>query len=77
MIQVNTHFSPPADLRRALVRQLKSYTRQATPTGTVLGNGTYGSVIELTSAGETVAGKIFKMSSTVRLQAIANRGTWR
>ena len=55
------------------MRQLKSYTRMATPTGTVLGSGTYGSVIELTSAGETVAGKIFKMSSTVRLQAIANR----
>ena len=64
---------PPADLRRALVRQLKPYTRKATPTGAVLGSGTYGSVIELTSAGETVAGKVFRMSSTVRLQAIANR----
>ena len=66
-------FPPPADLRRTLMRQLKPYTRKATPTGKVLGSGTYGSVIELTSAGETVAGKIFKMSSTVRLQAIANR----
>jgi ankyrin repeat protein len=28
------------DLRRALVRQLKRYTRKATPTGAVLGNGT-------------------------------------
>ena len=55
------------------MRQLKPYTRQATPTGTVLGSGTYGSVIELISAGETVAGKVFRMSSTVRLQAIANR----
>ena len=55
------------------MRQLKPYTRKATPTGTVLGSGTYGSVIELTSAGETVAGKVFRMSSTVRLQAIANR----
>ena len=64
---------PPADLRRALVAQLKPYTRRATPTGTVLGSGTYGSVIELRSAGETVAGKIFKMSSTVRLQTIASR----
>ena len=64
---------PPADLRRALVRQLKPYTRKATPTGVVLGSGTYGSVIELTSARETVAGKVFRMSSTVRLQAIANR----
>ena len=64
---------PPADPRRALVRQLKPYTRKATPTGAVLGSGTYGSVIELTSAGETVAGKVFRMSSTVRLQAIANK----
>ena len=55
------------------MRQLKPYTRKATPTGAVLGRGTYGSVIELTLAGETVAGKVFRMSSTVRLQAIANR----
>ena len=60
---------PPADLRRALVRELKPYTRKATPTGAVLGSGTYGSVIELTSAGETVAGKVFRTFSTVRLQA--------
>ena len=64
---------PPADPRRALVTQLKPYTRKATPTGAVLGSGTYGSVIELTSAGETVAGKVFRMSSTVRLQPIANK----
>ena len=63
----------PADLRRALVTQLKPYTRKATPTGKELGSGAYGSVIELTSAGETVAGKIFKMSSTAQQQAIANR----
>ena len=54
------------------MRQLKPYTRKATPTGAVLGSGTYGSVIELTSAGETVAGKVFRISSTVQLQAIAN-----
>ena len=53
--------------------QLKPYTRKATPTGKVLGSGTYGSVIELTSAKETVAGKVFRMSSSVNLQAIANR----
>ena len=53
--------------------QLKPYTRKATPTGRELGSGTYGSVIELTSARETVAGKVFRMSSTVRLQAVANR----
>ena len=64
---------PPADLRRALVAQLKPYTRKAKPTETVLGSGTYGSVIELRSAGEIVAGKIFKISSTVRLQTIASR----
>ena len=66
-------FLLPADLRRALVAQLKPYTRKARPTGTVLGSGTYGSVIELTSARETVAGKVFKTSSTIRLQAVANR----
>ena len=65
--------SPPADLRRAQISQLKPYTRKATPTGKVLGVGTYGSVIELTSARETVAGKVFRMSSTVQLQAVANR----
>ena len=72
-LHTSTFPPPPADLRRALVRQLKPYTRKATPTGALLGSGTYGSVIELTSAGETVAGKVFRMSSTVRLQAIANR----
>ena len=65
--------SPPANLRRVLVDQLKPYTRKATPTGKELGIGTYGSVIELTSARETVAGKVFRMSSTVQLQAVANR----
>ena len=63
----------PADLRRTLVAQLKPYTRKATPSGTVLGSGTYGSVIELTSAREIVAGKVFKTSSSTRLQAVANR----
>ena len=62
--------SPPADLHRA---RLKPYTRKATPTGKMLGIGTYGSVIELRSAGETVAGKVFRMSSTVQLQAVADR----
>ena len=57
-----------AELRRELVARLKQYTRKARRTGTVLGNGAYGSVIELISAGETVAGKIFKMSSKVKVQ---------
>ena len=39
---------------------MKPYTRKATPTGHKLGSGTYGSVIELKSAGELVAGKVFK-----------------
>ena len=65
--------SPPANLRRALVAQLKPYTRKATPTGKVLGVGTYGSVIELRSAGETVAGKVFKMSSTAQVLPVALR----
>ena len=51
--------------------QLKPYARKATPTGAVLGSGTYGSVIELTSAGETVAGKVFRMSSTLQLHNVA------
>ena len=62
-----------ADLRRSLVTQLKPYSRKATPTGAVLGSGTYGSVIELRSAGETVAGKVFRVSSIVQLQAIATK----
>ena len=65
--------SLPADLRKALVAQLKPYTRKATPTGKVLGNGTYGSVIELTSARETVAGKVLRMSSTAQVLPVANR----
>ena len=65
--------SPPADLRRTLVAQLKPHTRKATPTGKVLGVGTYGSVIELTSARETVAGKVFKMSSTAQVLPVALR----
>ena len=67
------HFILIADLRRALVRQLKPYTRKAKPTGTELGSGTYGTVIELTSAGETVAGKVFKTSSYIHQQAMINK----
>ena len=65
--------SPPADLRRALVARLKRYTRKATPTGKVLGVGTHGSVIELTSARETVAGKVFRMSSPAQVLPVANQ----
>ena len=66
-------FTSVADLRRALVSQLKPYTRKATPTGRELGSGTYGSVIELKSAGETVAGKVFKISSTAKMQAVSSK----
>ena len=65
-------FSLPANLHKTLVSVLKPYTRKAKLTGTVLGSGTYGSVIELKSAGEIVAGKIFRVSSTAQLQAKAN-----
>ena len=37
-----------------------------------LGSGTYGSVIELKSAGEIVAGKIFRITSSAQLQGKAN-----
>ena len=53
--------------------QLKPYTRKATPTGKILGSGTYGSVIELTSVRETLAGKVFRMSSTAMMLPVAFR----
>ena len=56
-----------------MMTPLKPYLRKATPTGKVLGSGTYGSVIELMSAREKVAGKVYKISSTAKLQAIADR----
>ena len=56
-----------------LETQLKRYTRRAKPTGEVLGSGTYGSVIGLTSVGETVAGKVFRVSATSQLQALATK----
>ena len=40
--------------------KLKPYARKAKPTGKVLGHGTYGIVLELESAGEMLAGKVFK-----------------
>ena len=57
-----------ADLRTTLIHRLKLYQRKAKPTGIELGSGTYGKVIELTSAGEIVAGKVFKTSSTIHHQ---------
>ena len=53
--------------------QLKPYTRRAVPTGKELGSGAYGKVIELKSAGEILAGKVYKVLSTGRMEAIANK----
>ena len=53
--------------------QLKPYTRKATPTGRTLGTGAFSKVIELKSAGETLAGKVFRASSSERLQSFATR----
>ena len=52
-------------------KQLKPYTRAVKPTGKVLGSGTYGKVIELTSNDEILAGKIFRMSATENSEEIA------
>ena len=38
---------------------------KAKPTGIELGSATFGRVIELLSAGEIVAGKVFRTSSTI------------
>ena len=43
---------------------------KAKPTGIELGSGTYGRVIELLSAGEIVAGKVFKTSLTIHHQVM-------
>ena len=58
-----------ADPRKVLGR----YTVRAKPTGTELGCGTYGRVIELTSAGVTVAGKVFRTSSNIQSQIMINK----
>ena len=47
-----------------MLKQLRPNTKQVIPTGTVLGSGAYGSVIELTCEGKIVAGKIFRTMST-------------
>ena len=45
---------------------LKKYTKKATPTGQVLGVGSFGRVIEMKlSDQKTVAGKIFKITSSI------------
>ena len=46
-----------------MLKQLRPKTKQAIPTGTVLGSGAYGSVIELKCEGKIVAGKKFRTMS--------------
>ena len=60
------NFIPTDELRRAW----RPYIRKAKPTGIELGSGTYGTVVELTSAGEIVAGKVFKVSLNTQLQKV-------
>jgi len=60
-------------LTAELQRTLKPYTVKAKPTGEELGSGTYGRVIELLSAGEIVAGKVFKISSDIDQQTLTNK----
>ena len=62
-----------AEFRQALVHELKHYTRKAKPTGTELGSGTYGTVVELTLAGEIVAGKVFKPLSHKQPQMLISK----
>ena len=52
------------NLRTTLLKQLRPKTKQVIPTGTVLGSGAYGSVIELRCEGKIVAGKTFRTMST-------------
>ena len=65
--------TPPAELRRVLVDPLQRYIRRARPTGRELRSGTYGSVIELESAGEVVTGKVFRNISRAHMQAVLDK----
>ena len=60
-------FIVSADQHRVLMEPLQRYIRKASPTGRELGSGMYGSVIELKSAGEVVAGKVFKNISRANM----------
>ena len=50
------------------MEKLYDFTLKATSTGKELGSGSYGSVVELSSDGEILAGKVFKTHSSGRLQ---------
>ena len=56
-----------------MLNQLRPKTKQAIPTGTVLGSGAYGSVIELRCEGKIVAGKIFRTLSVDHTTAVQKR----
>ena len=60
-------------MRKSLVAQLKPYTRKAKPTGVILGSGSFGSVVELVSAGETIAGKVFKNISHSHMRPVLDK----
>ena len=55
------------------MRQLRPNSKQVIPTGTVLGSGAYGSVIELRFEGKIVAGKIFRTTSAEHRIAVQER----
>ena len=63
------HFILTAQFRKDLV----AYTRKAKPTGTELGSGAYGTVIELTLDYEIVAGKMFRLLPCIKPQAMINK----
>ena len=52
---------------------LRPKTKKAIPTGTVLGSGAYGSVIELRCEGKIIAGKRFRTLSVDHLTAVQKR----
>ena len=56
-----------------MLKQLRPKTKRAIPTGTVLGSGAYGSVIELRCEGKIVAGKIFRTLSVDHTTAVQKR----
>ena len=59
--------------QRQLRRALVGYTKRAKPTGKKLGSGSYGTVIELKLDDETVAGKVFRPLSCIKLQTLINK----
>ena len=62
-----------ANYYKLLAADMKPYARKASETGCQLGSGTYGSVIELKSAGEVVAGKVFKSISSAQTQTVLKK----